>query len=248
MSPEPLLSYEKELKAFRRLSEAVAHDVNNQLSGILGYTELLKSEPAIDSLKPQIEEISAAGRRIASLIRIMLALGDKYVSRAETLDINRLLLEIEKLISRILGAEIQFTTIKAPELLPILADPARMKLALIALANEMKYLISNNGQVIFATGSVPDERENSKGMGLESFRMVVVTATSLGNLSTQHVQELQHRLASATDEKNEERFSGASEVDSLAGWIGGSLLPESISEREFRIRLQLPAAHSGIGT
>jgi two-component system, cell cycle sensor histidine kinase and response regulator CckA len=247
MSPEPLLPHEKELKALRRLSEAVAHDVNNLLSGILGYCELLKCEPASDSLKPQIEEMSSAGRRIASLIRILLAIGDKYLPHPETLDLNKILLEIEKLIPRILGSEIHFTTAKAPELWPVYADPAKLKLALIALALDMKYLISNNGMIVFTAGNLISERERSLVATPGSHHWVVVTATSRGSLEAERVQALHHRLTPAAASREDAGDCGAFGFSGLVNLIGGRLLPEILSEQEFSVRMLLPTAPANAG-
>jgi hypothetical protein len=248
MSPELLLPHEKELKALRRLSETVAHDVNNLLSGILGYCELLKCESISDSLRPQIEEMSSAGKRIASLIRILLALGDKYLPRPETLDLNKMLLEIEPLISRILGSEIHFTTAKAPELWPVHADPAKLKLALIALALEMQYLISNNGTIVFTTGNLLDERERDLVAPPGSHQCVVVTATSRGNLAAEQVQALQHRLTPAAESGAEAGACGDLGFSGLVNLIGGRLLPEILSEREFSVRMLLPTAPVNAGS
>jgi hypothetical protein len=242
MSPKPKLSYEKELKALKCLSQAVAHDVNNLLSGILGYCELMKCEPISDSLKPQIEEMWSAGKRIASLIRILLVFSDNYIYRAEPLDLNKVLLEMEKLIPRILGSKIRFTTARAPELWPILADPAKLKLALIALVFDMQYLISNTGNIEFSTGNFSDERTTSRDSPPGLRRWVIITATSLGDLEAEQVQSFRHRLTQPADALEETCDCGTFGFSKLVNRIGGRLLSETISDREFRVRMLLPAA------
>jgi two-component system, cell cycle sensor histidine kinase and response regulator CckA len=247
MSPELLLPQEKELKALRKLTEAVAHDVNNLLSGILGYCELMKCEPASDSLKPQIEEMSAAGRRIASLIRILLALGEKYIYRPETLDLNKILLEMERIIPRILGSEIHFAAVKPPEILPILADPAKLKLVLITFALDMQYLISNNGMIGFEAGNLPDESSLFRSVSPGSSRWVMVTATAKGDLKTEQVQAIRQRLLAPAADSGETGSGCAFGFRSLVDSIGGRLFPENIAEREFRVHLLLPTASTNSG-
>jgi hypothetical protein len=244
MPTQPILSYEKDLKALQCLSQTVAHDVNNLLSGILGYCELMKCEPVSDSLKPQIEEMWSAGKRIASLIRILLVFSDNYIYRAETLDLNKVLLEIEKLTPRILGSEIRFTTVKAPELWPILADPAKLKLALIALVFDMQYLISNSGHIVFSTGNSSDECTTSLDTPQGSRRWVTVTATSMGDLAVDQVQSFRHRLTLLADGLEEAGDCGTFGFIKLVNRIGGRLLSETISDREFRVRMLLPTALS----
>jgi hypothetical protein len=244
MSTKPILPHEKELKALQCLAQTVAHDVNNLLSGILGYCELMKCEAAADGLKPQIEEMWSAGKRIASLIRILLVFSDNYIYRAETLDLNKVLLEIEKLVPRILGPEIRFTTAKAPELWPILADPAKLKLALIALVFDMQYLISNKGNIVFSTGNASDECTTSPDTPPEPRRWVIVTATSSGDLAAGQVQSFRHRLTLPADGLEEAGDCGTFGFSKLVRRIGGRLLSETISDREFRVRMLLPTALS----
>jgi hypothetical protein len=242
MSPQQPMQDFKELETFQRLSETVAHDINNLLSGILGYCELLMSEPVADGLKPYIGEISDAGRRIASLIHILLVFGDKYISHAETFNLNNVISEIEKLTPRILGSGLHFNTIKDPGLWPVRADPARMKLALIALAIEMQKLMPGDGKIVLSTGNLLDTSSASEGSLVEPLRYALVTATSSGKIAETQTPSYLLQLPTTADAvAAEDAPRGIFDLDELVKMSGGRIWLESLSTQELVVRLRLPA-------
>ena len=81
------LRHSRQLQMMGQLSEAVAHEMNNQLSGVLGYSELLLEESLADPLIPHVEEIMKAGKRLASLAHLLLIFRE-HEYRPEHFDIN----------------------------------------------------------------------------------------------------------------------------------------------------------------
>jgi two-component system cell cycle sensor histidine kinase/response regulator CckA len=236
--------YTRQLEAFRKLSEGIAHDINNLLSSILGYSDLLLIDPAIDHLKIQVKEISNAGKRIASLSSLLAAFGDKYRHQPEILDLNEVILAIEGFLPRILGKEISFIATKNPELWPVKADPAKMKQALITLAVDMKSAMPEGGTLRLSAKNLTTPPAPMPGRQLEPRSYVLVTATSSGNIAADEVSESLLDLSSLPPNAPiDKETSGLPSVAELVKMASGSLVIESCSERELRVSMCLPAIH-----
>lgn len=145
----------RQLEAIGKISPAVAHDVNNLLSGILGYSQILLADPAVEYLKPHIAEIEKAGKRIASLIRVLQVFGHKSFYRPETLNLNNVIQEMEKYFPLIMGPQIDFGSFKDPELWPVNIDLAYIRQALIALAIDIQDVLPQGGSVSLETKNFP---------------------------------------------------------------------------------------------
>ncbi len=91
------------LEAYRKLSGSVTHDINNLLSSILGYSELLRMDISDANLRSSVDEIRTAGKRIASLTQLLSAFTDKYIYRPELLDLNEEISALKKYCADILG-------------------------------------------------------------------------------------------------------------------------------------------------
>jgi len=240
--------YTRQLEAFRKLSEGIAHDINNLLSSIIGYSELLLIDPAIDHLTDQAKEISNAGKRIASLSRMLSAFGDKYRYQPEILDLNEVILGISGFLPRILGKEIAFIAAKNPDLWPVKGDSAIVKHALITLAVDMTSAMPEGGTLSLFARNLTVAPAPMSGSQPEPGRYVFVTATSSGNIAADEVSEsllaISPPLRIQPEEKKENGLPGVSELIKMAG---GSLVIESCSERELRVSVCLPAIPSHPG-
>jgi two-component system cell cycle sensor histidine kinase/response regulator CckA len=233
---QPSSRHTRQLEAFRKLSEGIAHDINNLLSSILGYSDLLLIDPALDHLTSQVKEISYAGKRIASLSRMLSAFGDKYRHQPEILDLNEVIQGISGYLPRILGKEIAFIASQNPDIWPVEADSAKMKQALIALAVDMKSAMPEGGTLSLSAGN--------QEVAPEPERYVFVTATSSGHIAADEISD--SLLASSpplnfpTEDRKENELPDVSE---LIKAVNGSLVIENCSEREIRVSIRLPAVH-----
>ena len=125
----------QKMEAVGKLAGGVAHDFNNLLTIINGYSELMLAKMERDNpFFDQIQMIKQAGNRAGNLTRQLLAFSRKQILQPKILDLNRLLKDMEKMLQRLIGEDIDFVTIyeKNPGL--IKADPGQVEQIVMNLA------------------------------------------------------------------------------------------------------------------
>src|SRR6202040_1342706 len=111
-----------------------AHDFNNLLTIILGYGELLLFKlPAADLSREPIRQIRKAAERPSGLTRQLLAFGRKQILAPVVLDLNSLMTETEKMLRRLIGADIELTTRLQPDLGCVKVDPGQVEQVIMNL-------------------------------------------------------------------------------------------------------------------
>ena len=95
------------MEAVGKLAGGVAHDFNNLLTAITGHSEMcLKRLTPENSLHRHIDQIKKAGDRAAALTRQLLAFSRKQILQPEVLDLNHIVLELSKMLQRLIGEDI----------------------------------------------------------------------------------------------------------------------------------------------
>jgi two-component system cell cycle sensor histidine kinase/response regulator CckA len=149
---EGLLRQSQKMEAIGTLAAGVAHDFNNLLTSIIGYSELALSRlPSIDPLRKDLEEIHAAGRRAAGLTRQLLIFSRKQVVQAQTLDLGKLVLGIEKMLRRMIREDIRLVTEAGEDPAWIKADPGQIEQVLLNLVVNAKDAMPNGGILTIRT-------------------------------------------------------------------------------------------------
>ena len=121
---EEQLRQAQKLEAVGRLAGGIAHDFNNLLSVILSYSELLSMElGADDRARLVLSEITKAGARAADLTRQMLAFSRQQVLDLRVLDLNEVVASVGKMLSRVIGEDVELRTLLSPKLASVRALP-----------------------------------------------------------------------------------------------------------------------------
>ncbi|MBN1379142.1 MAG: transporter substrate-binding domain-containing protein [Gammaproteobacteria bacterium] len=152
---EDRLQQAQKMEAVGRLAGGVAHDYNNMLGVILGYTELAleKTRPA-DPLHDDLKEIFNAARRSTELTRQLLAFSRKQTVHPKVLDLNETLKGMFKMLRRLLGEDIDLTWLPADGLWPIKIDPTQVDQILANLCVNARDAITDVGKVTIETSNI----------------------------------------------------------------------------------------------
>ena len=144
----------QKMEAIGRLAGGVAHDFNNILTAILGYSDLLgASLSASNPLREEVEEIRKAAERAAALTRQLLAFGRRQVLILEVLDLNLLVREMERMLRRVIGEDIEIRTRYDPELGRVRADRGQLEQVLINLIINARDAMPSGGTITIETGN-----------------------------------------------------------------------------------------------
>jgi hypothetical protein len=149
---EDQLRQAQKMEAVGQLAGGVAHDFNNLLTAILGYTALLlesaRDQPQLTS---DLEEIKRAGERAGALTRQLLAFSRKQVVQPKVLDLNEVVSELEKMLRRVIGEDVQLETLTGLDLHHIKADPNQIEQVLMNLAVNARDAMPRGGVLTIET-------------------------------------------------------------------------------------------------
>jgi PAS domain S-box-containing protein len=149
---EDQLRQSQKMEAVGRLAGGVAHDFNNLLTAINGYSELALARMAPDDpLRNPVEEIRKAGKRATDLTRRLLTLSRHQVVAPRKLNLNRLVVDMEQLLVRVLGEDIQLRTVLDPELPPLWADQGQVEQIVLNLAVNSRDAMPEGGTLEIET-------------------------------------------------------------------------------------------------
>ncbi|HET6777298.1 MAG TPA: ATP-binding protein [Gemmatimonadales bacterium] len=150
---EQLLQSQK-LEAIGRLAGGVAHDFNNLLTGILGYANFaLKSLPENHASRPDILEIERAGTRAAALTGQLLAYARRQMIAPKIVSLNELVTNMESLLRRLIGEDVDLETRCAPQLWPAQIDPGQFEQVIINLAVNARDAMPSGGRLTIETSN-----------------------------------------------------------------------------------------------
>jgi signal transduction histidine kinase len=181
-SLEQQLRQSQKMEAIGQLAGGVSHDFNNLLVVITSYTKLLleQFDPG-DARRGDLEEILRAANDAASLTRQLLAFSRQQVLRPSVIDLNTVIGELEKMLRRVIGEDIQCRTVLEPALGHVRADPGQMQQILMNLAVNARDAMPRGGSIIIETANIAlDETFASSHTGVTPGRYVIMNVTDTG--------------------------------------------------------------------
>ncbi len=152
---ERQLQQAQKLEAVGRLAGGVAHDFNNLLTAIIGYADLLNDAlPEDNPTRAQVLEIRKAGMRGAELTQQLLAFSRRQVLKPQLLSLNRVVLDMERLLRRVIGEDVELETRLDPELGAVRADPTQIQQVILNLAINSRDAMPKGGTLVLETSNL----------------------------------------------------------------------------------------------
>jgi PAS domain S-box-containing protein len=181
---EEQLRQAQKMEAVGRLAGGVAHDFNNLLTIIIGYSDRLSEKlSACDGMRRPLEEIKKAADRAASLTRQLLAFSRKQMLQPQLLDLNSLLTNVDEMLRRMIGEDIELVTHVPSGLGRVKADRGQIEQVIMNLAVNARDAMPQGGQLTLEAANV--ELDSSYASSHESvlpghYVMIAMSDTGIG--------------------------------------------------------------------
>lgn len=227
----------QKMEAVGRLAGGVAHDFNNVLMLISGYVSQLLDDPQLsDSARASCRELSAATKRASSLTRQLLAFSRKHPVMPRVVDLNRIVLDLEKVLTRLVPDPVHLTTSLHSGILPVFADPTQIELMIVNLALNARDAMPQGGLLAITTKNEslgPSVRSSSR-----SYAVIEVTDTGYG--MTTDVSSRIFEPFFTTKEIGKGTGLGLSAVHGIVEQAGGHITVESEPNQGTTFRIYFP--------
>ncbi|HEX9610644.1 MAG TPA: response regulator [Gemmatimonadales bacterium] len=180
----------QKMEAVGRLAGGVAHDFNNILTAITGYTDLLLADlPADDPRRLDVDEIHHAAQRAAALTQQLLAFSRRQVMQPRVVDLNALVLDVENLLRRLIGEDLMLAAALAPELGHVRGDPGQLQQVIMNLAVNARDAMPEGGRLTIETRDVElDEAYAALHRDVLPGRYVLLAVSDTGSGMSEETQ------------------------------------------------------------
>ena len=235
---EEQLRHAHKMEAVGLLAGGVAHDFNNLLTVIAGYAGALRSDSTTpESVKEELAQICKATEQATQLTRQLLAFSRRQVLQPETLDLNHILAELEKMLKRLIGEDIQLLVRLAPRPALVKADPGQLEQVILNLVVNARDAIESGGRIVIEAAHV----EFSEATRHAASR-VCLTVTDSGQGMDEATRSRIFEPFFTTKERGRGTGLGLATVYGIVEQSGGSITVWSEPGSGSSFRILLPAA------
>ena len=219
------LRQSQKMEAIGRLAGGVAHDFNNLLTVIKGYSQLSLMElHEGDPLKENIGIIQKASERAADLTQQLLAFSRRQIMEVKVLDLNTLLRDMEKMLDRIIGEDIELVTLLTEDLGRTRTDPGQIEQVILNLAVNARDAMPSGGKLTIETANVElDQAYASTHDRMAAGRYVMLSVSDTGVGMSPEMREQIFDPFFTTKEKGKGTGLGLSTVYGIVKQSGGNV-------------------------
>jgi len=240
----------QKMEAIGRLAGGVAHDFNNLLTVINGYSAQTLSElKKTDPLFEDIEEILKAGERAATLTRQLLAFSRRQVLKPETFDLNEVVADMDRMLRRMLGEDVELITVLAPALDPVHTDRGQIEQVIMNLVVNARDAMPSGGKLIIETAMANvDESYAQQHRSVVPGRYVMFAVSDSGLGMDEATQARIFEPFFTTKPLGQGTGLGLSTVYGIVQQSGGSVWVYSELGKGTTFKIYLPRAAHRAGT
>ncbi len=231
---EAQLNQAQKMEAVGRLAGGIAHDFNNLLTAIAGYSEFVIAGAQDDRLRRHAEEIKKAAARAAALTGQLLAFSRRQVLQPRVLDLNAVVSDMDMMLRRLIGEDVELVTMLEPELFPVQADPTQIEQVIVNLAVNARDAMPHGGSVTIETENVVTAEE--------SFVELRLTDTGVGMSDAERQQLFDPFFTTKAGGTG----LGLATVHGIVEQSGGTIEVESAPGLGSSFRIILPAVEAAV--
>ncbi|HEY8240513.1 MAG TPA: ATP-binding protein, partial [Kiritimatiellia bacterium] len=211
---EAELRQSQKMESVGRLAGGIAHDFNNLLTAILGFARLIRGE--LGESHPadaDVQEIVNAGERAAKLTKQLLAFGRKQLLQMHPLDLNAIVINMDQILRRTLGEDIELVTMCSEGMGSVEADAGLLEQVVMNLAVNARDAMPKGGKLTITTSRIQlDEDYCERHVGVKPGDYALLSVRDVGNGMTEHVREHAFEPFFTTKEKGKGTGLGLSTV------------------------------------
>ncbi len=246
---DQLLQVQK-MEAIGRLTGGIAHDFNNLLTAMNGFTELAQHRLLPDDpVQEMLKHVLDSGQRAADLVRQLLAFSRKQIIEPQTVDLNKLIANLNPMLQRMIGEDIYIHANIAPDLWPTKVDPLQIEQTIINLAVNARDAMPQGGRLSLTTANKTlnqDDLADHPDIEPGDYVLLSVHDTGVG-IAPEMVTNIFEPFFT-TKEKGKGTGLGLAMVYGIVKQNGGDIWVESKPEQGTTFQIYLPRTQEALQT
>jgi signal transduction histidine kinase/ActR/RegA family two-component response regulator len=246
---EEELRHSQKMEAIGRLAGGVAHDFNNLLTAIIGYAELISGRDSVDGLiRQQADLIRKAGEQAAALTKQLLAFSRKQLLQPRVIDLNDLVVDMERLLRRVIGERFDLQTLAEATRGTVMADPSQIEQVILNLGVNARDAMPSGGRLTIRTANVYLDEAEARRISAEVPRgdYVELSVTDTGAGMNEETQAHIFEPFFTTKGPGKGTGLGLATVYGIVRQSGGAIAVESAVGRGSTFRIYLPLERSPV--